>query len=150
MFPSWPVQFCILLNTDVKNGDRTAHLGWTPALPPKPKLPPLNWGHDIVTVTSIAWLFCPKGILPPFWKYAWLLHFCADWLTSDLQQSYQISHQNNLLSAYDHIQSELIHAFISSWLDYCNGPLTGLPKKSIERQNTAVQDLTRTKRCKNK
>ncbi|KAK0136078.1 Transmembrane protein 81 [Merluccius polli] len=85
----------------------------------------------------------------------------ADRLRFDLQQSYQIHHQNSLLSAYEHIQSKgfyvsdqekLIHAFISSRLDYCNGNglLTGLPQKSIKQlqliQNAAARVLTRTKR----
>ena len=44
----------------------------------------------------------------------------------------------------------LIHAFISSRVDYCNALFTGLPKKSIKRlqliQNAAARLLTRTKR----
>ena len=45
---------------------------------------------------------------------------------------------------------KLIHAFISSRLDYCNALFTGLPKKTTERlqviQNSAARLLTRTKR----
>lgn len=45
---------------------------------------------------------------------------------------------------------KLIHAFISSRLDYCNALFTGLPKKNTERlqliQNSAARLLTRTKR----
>ena len=45
---------------------------------------------------------------------------------------------------------KLIHAFISSRLDYCNALFTGLPKGTTERlqliQNSAAQLLTRTKR----
>ena len=47
-------------------------------------------------------------------------------------------------------QEKLIHAFISSRLDYCNGLLTGLPQKSTKQlqliQNAAARVLTRTKR----
>ena len=43
----------------------------------------------------------------------------------------------------------LIHAFISSRVDYCNALFTGLSKKSIKRlqliQNAAARLLTRTK-----
>lgn len=45
---------------------------------------------------------------------------------------------------------KLIHAFISSRVDYCNGLFTGLPKKTIKSlqiiQNAAARLLTRTKR----
>uniref|UniRef100_A0A3B1J4V1 Reverse transcriptase domain-containing protein n=1 Tax=Astyanax mexicanus TaxID=7994 RepID=A0A3B1J4V1_ASTMX len=45
---------------------------------------------------------------------------------------------------------KLMHAFISSRVDYCNGLLTGLPKKCIKQlqhiQNAAARILTRTKR----
>ncbi|KAL2086092.1 hypothetical protein ACEWY4_017151 [Coilia grayii] len=45
---------------------------------------------------------------------------------------------------------KLVHAFISSSVDYCNGLFTGLPKKTIKQlqliQNAAARVLTRTKR----
>ena len=52
------------------------------------------------------------------------------------------------MSQKDH--EKLIHAFISSRVDYCNGLLTGLPKKTIKQlqliQNAAATLLSRTKR----
>ena len=59
-----------------------------------------------------------------------------------------ISRVKGLMSQTD--QVKLIHAFISSRLDYCNGLLTGLPQKSLKQlqliQNAAARVLTRTKR----
>ena len=48
-----------------------------------------------------------------------------------------------------HTAEQLIHAFISSRLDFCNSLLTGLPQQSLNRlqkvQNASARLLTRTK-----
>ena len=83
-------------------------------------------------------------------------------LDSDLNFN---SHINSITkSAYYHLKNitrirgfmskqdleKLIHAFISSRLDYCNGLLTGLPKGAVRKlqlvQNAAARVLTKTKK----
>ncbi len=69
-----------------------------------------------------------------------------------------------VMSAYYHLKNiarircfvssqdleKLVHAFITSRVDYCNGLLTGLPKKTIRQlqliQNAAARILTRTRK----
>ncbi|CAM4325934.1 unnamed protein product [Leuciscus chuanchicus] len=52
-------------------------------------------------------------------------------------------------SLTDSVTETLIHAFITSRLDYCNGVLSGLPTKALSRlqyvQNSAARVLTNTK-----
>ncbi|KAJ8372143.1 hypothetical protein AAFF_G00294270 [Aldrovandia affinis] len=52
-------------------------------------------------------------------------------------------------SLSDSVTETLIHAFITSRLDYCNGVLFGVPSKALDRlqyvQNSAARVLTRTK-----
>ena len=52
-------------------------------------------------------------------------------------------------SLSDSVAETLIHAFVTSRLDYCNGVLFGVPKKYLDRlqyvQNSAARVLTRTK-----
>ena len=59
-----------------------------------------------------------------------------------------ISRVKGLMSQQD--LEKLVHAFIFSRLDYCNGVFTGLPKKSIRQlqliQNAAARVLTKTRK----
>ena len=52
-------------------------------------------------------------------------------------------------SLSDSVAETLIHAFVTSRLDYCNGVLSGVPSKALDRlqyvQNSAARVLTRTK-----
>ncbi len=60
-----------------------------------------------------------------------------------------ISKVRSLLSQSD--SEKLVHAFISSRLDYCNGLFAGLAKQTLNKlqliQNAAARVLTRTRRC---
>lgn len=60
-----------------------------------------------------------------------------------------IARIRNFMSKQD--LEKLMHAFISSRLDYCNSLLSGLPKKTIKQlqliQNTAARVLTGTKKA---
>ncbi len=63
-------------------------------------------------------------------------------------------HLNNIARIRSFVSSQdldkLVHTFITSRVDYCNGLLTGLPKKTIRPlqiiQNTAARILTRTRK----
>lgn len=52
-------------------------------------------------------------------------------------------------SLTDSVTETLIHSFVTSRLDYCNGVLSGLPNKALDRlqyvQNSAARVLTHTK-----
>ncbi len=63
-------------------------------------------------------------------------------------------HLKNIARIWSFVCSQdlekLVHAFITSRVDYCNGLLTGLPKKTIRQlqliQNAAARILTRTRK----
>ena len=63
-----------------------------------------------------------------------------------------ISKVRSFLSQSD--SEKLVHAFISSRLDYCNGLFAGLAKQACNKlqliQNAAARVLTKTKRCEQK
>ncbi|XP_037636652.1 uncharacterized protein LOC119494669 [Sebastes umbrosus] len=58
-------------------------------------------------------------------------------------------HLSSRQSLSDSVAETLIHAFVPSRLDYCNGVLSGVPSKALDRlqyvQNSAARVLTRTK-----
>lgn len=60
-----------------------------------------------------------------------------------------ISKVRSFLSQSD--SEKLVHAFISSQLDYCNGLFAGLAKQTLNKlqliQNAAARVLTKTRRC---
>ncbi len=64
-------------------------------------------------------------------------------------------HLKNIARIISFVSSQdlekLVHAFITSRVDYCNGLLTGLPKKTIRQQlqliqNAAARILSRTRK----
>lgn len=59
-----------------------------------------------------------------------------------------VARLRGLMSAQD--LEKLVHAFITSRLDYCNGLLAGLPKKTVRQlqlvQNAVARVLTKTKK----
>ena len=61
----------------------------------------------------------------------------------------QLTKIRSFLSSAD--LEKVIHAFISSRLDYCNALYSGISRRNIQRlqliQNAAARFLTRTKRC---
>ncbi len=59
-------------------------------------------------------------------------------------------HLKNIATVRGFDLDKLFHAFITNRVDYCNGLLTGLPKKTIRQlqliQNAAARILTRTRK----
>ncbi len=102
-------------------------------------------------------------------KFSWWMHT----LTNNQTTKHQVKNLGVILetdlsfsshvkavtkSVYYHLKTlqklefdlkKLVHAFITSMVDYCNGLLTGLPKKTIRQlqliQNAAARILTRTR-----
>ena len=64
---------------------------------------------------------------------------------------YHLKKNSKLKKCFSYVdQEKLIHAFITSRVDYCNGLFTGLPQKNIKHlqiiQNAAARLLTQTKK----
>ena len=64
---------------------------------------------------------------------------------------YHLKKNSKLKKCFSYVdQEKLIHAFITSRVDYCNGLFTGLPQKTIKHlqiiQNAAARLLTQTKK----
>ena len=125
------------------NGDKTELLVLTARQRPEPPLDSIKIGTDIIKASKSA-----KNI--------------GVWLDSALSMDVQINnicktafyHLRNIAKIrkfLTHRQCEiLIHAFISSKLDYCNVLLSGLQQSRIDRlqhvQNSAARLLTATSR----
>ena len=79
----------------------------------------------------------------------WFVHICSTSVTKTaFYQLKNISKVRPFLSLSN--TERLMHAFITSRLDYCNALLSGLPKSTINQlqlmQNSAARVLTRTRR----
>ena len=138
------VQLWMVANKLKLNGDKTELLVLTARQRPQPPLDSITIGADVIKASNSA-----KNI--------------GVWLDSVLSMDVQINnicktaffHLRNIAKIrklLTHRQCEiLIHAFISSKLDYCNVLLTGLQQSQINRlqhvQNAAARLLTATSRC---
>ena len=137
------VQLWMVANKLKLNGDKTELLVLTARQHPQPPLDSITIGADVIKASKSA-----KNI--------------GVWLDSVLSMDVQINnicktaffHLRNIAKIrkfLTHRQCEiLIHAFISSKLDYCNVLLSGLQQSQINRlqhvQNAAARLLTATSR----
>ncbi len=86
-----------------------------------------------------------------YWQKYWVTYCILQCFWDDRDAYY---HLKNIAIIRCFVSSQdlekLVHAFITSRVDYCNGFLIGLPKKTIRQlqliQNTAARILTRTRK----
>ncbi len=99
--------------------------------------------------------FVPKVFFWGVWLLSW--HLYLIWLDSLLIKAVTklaYYHLKNIARIGCFVSSQdldkLVHAFITSRVDYCNGLLTDLPKKTIRQlqliQKAAASILTRTRK----
>ena len=99
--------------------------------------------------TESSWILVFKS--PTARTLAVILDSILSFVQSCFYQLRSISKIRSFLLQTD--LEKVIHAFISSWLDYCNILYSGLSKKAISRlqlvQNAAAWLLTNTRRQEN-
>ncbi len=106
-----------------------------------------RWMHTLTL--GVKQLKIKSKILGWFWRQTLVLVVIVKAVTKSAYY-----HLKNIARIRCFVSSQdlekLVHAFITSRVDYCNGLLTGLPKKTIRQlqliQNAAARILTRTRK----
>ncbi len=106
-----------------------------------------RWMHTLTL--GVKQLKIKSEILGWFWRQTLALVVMSKQVTKSAYY-----HLKNIARIRCFVSSQdlekLVHAFITSRVDYCNGLLTGLPKKTIRQlqliQNAAARIQTRTRK----